>query len=81
MLTAAGWIGVELELLELACLFSASSVYAARVKIAEQLQLPVGAVRLVLPGGRPHLAVGGMELDELRTKWEQWPAGPKGKLK
>jgi len=54
---------------------SASSVHAARVKLADLVGLPVGAVRLVLPGGRPQLALGSMELEELRTKWAKWPHG------
>ena len=55
--------------------FLPSSVYAARIKVAEQFDLPVMAVRLVLPGGRPQLALGSMGLDELRTRWRKWPQG------
>jgi len=58
-----------------------STVRLVRNEIADRLQLPVNAVRLVMPGSRPHNAVGSMSLDELRTIWKQWPAGPKGKLK
>lgn len=52
-----------------------STVHAARIRIADELRLPLAAVRLVLPGGRPQLALGSLELEELRTKWAKWPHG------
>lgn len=50
-----------------------STVHAARLKIADLLNLPLGAIRIVQPGERPQRALGSMELEELRAKWRKWP--------